>query len=722
VGTLFVATVKPGDVLWLVAVLEKPRADDSGWAAAINTRPIADISHVIKRLRFENGKGITAKPGALGMSLQTPRVLAAADVALLSGEASVITAMSLPTTRETTIPPADGRADRHLQTANERLLCGDLYGALDALLTSWRERRAVEVADLIDALDVRISACQPPVSEHQASTDEAQSDWINLASQKRPEDVGRLLAQLPKIARSRLRWYVQMLENFPPDPRIAIKLVDEVPNESRTFAYRPAFTAIFRMLTQINDARSAQALTERRAAIRCGYLEPRVDKTIKKTTAAPELSVEDTALVASANEQLAVIDAEHERRRPSADELLALRPIDETEAVERQLIAAVLDDPADDAPRLVYMDWLQERGDPRGEFMRLQFKGHEDRLTAKESKRERELLKEHYASWTTPLDAVLVRKRVRFSRGFLSAAETQFSTDEQRALIDHPLWATVEELDSAPDELIRKPRLQRLRRASLSGAALSELAQRKQPSALAAAYGPRFNRNGLWFRTGMSLQSIVTDDDGDIVAEPWDHQSWAPALQVGALQNLRMLSLDTPRFWRQTDPNHGKDNGWRACDDPDFRMFWTSPLLRQLHWLDLWTSSQERHDFSGWLPVIAELPALTRFTYRMVNGNSCGSPERFATFVIEPDGKKPVPMRLQLNATDLSYLTLPRQLERLLSELPNRAIPALRIEYVGSRRDANPQDLGPLAQRLAGAFEKVEIVIASPRGQADAET
>ena len=37
------------------------------------------------------------------------------------------------------------------------------------------------------------------------------------------------------------------------------------------------------------------------------------------------------------------------------------------------LYRAILDAPDDDAPRLVYADWLDEHGDPdRGEFIRLQ--------------------------------------------------------------------------------------------------------------------------------------------------------------------------------------------------------------------------------------------------------------------------------------------------------------------------------------------------------------
>jgi uncharacterized protein (TIGR02996 family) len=40
-----------------------------------------------------------------------------------------------------------------------------------------------------------------------------------------------------------------------------------------------------------------------------------------------------------------------------------------TSSTEKQLLAAVLASPRDDAPRLVYADWLMEKGDPRGELI-----------------------------------------------------------------------------------------------------------------------------------------------------------------------------------------------------------------------------------------------------------------------------------------------------------------------------------------------------------------
>ncbi len=83
-GRLFLVTVRPPkEALWLVAVLENLKFKGDEWAASPNRVPITDITALIPRLRFESGKGISAAKGALGMSLQTPRALTAADVGLL---------------------------------------------------------------------------------------------------------------------------------------------------------------------------------------------------------------------------------------------------------------------------------------------------------------------------------------------------------------------------------------------------------------------------------------------------------------------------------------------------------------------------------------------------------------------------------------------------------------------------------------------------------------
>ncbi|HEU0034436.1 MAG TPA: TIGR02996 domain-containing protein [Kofleriaceae bacterium] len=77
---------------------------------------------------------------------------------------------------------------------------------------------------------------------------------------------------------------------------------------------------------------------------------------------------------------------------------------------EQRLLAEIAANPDDDAPRLVYADLLIERGDPRGEFIRLQC----GEQTQERRDQAEALLRAHGAAWTA--EAGLVK--AYFQRGF----------------------------------------------------------------------------------------------------------------------------------------------------------------------------------------------------------------------------------------------------------------------------------------------------------------
>jgi uncharacterized protein (TIGR02996 family) len=91
---------------------------------------------------------------------------------------------------------------------------------------------------------------------------------------------------------------------------------------------------------------------------------------------------------------------------------------------EGALLEAVLADPADDAPRLIYADWLDEHGDgARAEFIRVQCAL--PRLTVSDDRywelqaRERQLLWANGKHWAGPLRRLV--KRWHFRRGLVEA-------------------------------------------------------------------------------------------------------------------------------------------------------------------------------------------------------------------------------------------------------------------------------------------------------------
>ena len=84
-------------------------------------------------------------------------------------------------------------------------------------------------------------------------------------------------------------------------------------------------------------------------------------------------------------------------------------------------LRAIIDRPDDDLPRLIYADYLDERGDPRGEFIRVQVE-----LSRRDASppvrdleaRERQLLYRHRAAWLRRLDGDWWGDAV-FERGFV---------------------------------------------------------------------------------------------------------------------------------------------------------------------------------------------------------------------------------------------------------------------------------------------------------------
>jgi uncharacterized protein (TIGR02996 family) len=483
-GSLFCVTARPDDQLWLVAVLEGPSFKKDGWQSPANSVPITDITHLIGELRFANGKGLTAKPGKLGMSLQTPRTLAAEDVALLRGAAGAETPKKKAPAKKNkeqeakkvtpkqaepkkaarkAIPAPLAAGNPDLARAMESLRAGCRASALAALLDAWGRERQPEIAALVETLGADIDRSLPPV---EGKRTELADNWLELARHSRPVDVGRLLAALTDGASTaQMRQMIPSLLAFRPDPRMSGPMVTLVGRYTSSGA-TPALTQALNLLAHVMDPRVKKELSKFKQTAR-SWLEGVYRKAQKVAGAlaeAPPLSADDREAVTAIEATLAELAA-----GPPAEAGALLAPPRAGDDVGAKLLAAVFERPDDDESRLVYADWLLERGDPRGELIQLQYKKLEGELRGDDAKRERALLKSHAADWVGPL--VLVAKDLRFARGFLDGCSVLIKTDRQRAVIGDPHWATVRELtfaaesyDSVAEEpaLLRDPGLRAL--------------------------------------------------------------------------------------------------------------------------------------------------------------------------------------------------------------------------------------------------------------------
>ncbi|HKB03335.1 MAG TPA: TIGR02996 domain-containing protein, partial [Gemmataceae bacterium] len=175
---------------------------------------------------------------------------------------------------------------------------------------------------------------------------------------------------------------------------------------------------------------------------------------------------------------------------------------------EPTLLAAVLADPGDDAPRLVYADWLDEHGQPdRAEFIRVQIELTRtpvwDPRRPGLERREADLLAEHQIEWAAPLlDAGA--QGWAFRRGFLDRVVLNVadflkygsavierttarglsptSADDWRSLLAHPaarhlrgvLFANMTDGDELAATLAELPELSGWRSLTLVSAGLTD--------------------------------------------------------------------------------------------------------------------------------------------------------------------------------------------------------------------------------------------------------
>jgi uncharacterized protein (TIGR02996 family) len=155
--------------------------------------------------------------------------------------------------------------------------------------------------------------------------------------------------------------------------------------------------------------------------------------------------------------------------------------------VGEALYQAILDDPEDDASRLVYADWLEENGGPAGqaraEFIRVQVELARGATPAraKELKSiEQRLWSEHRASWLSTLPPHLRKRDIYFQRGFLDELRmpAQLWAKHGAGLFGkNPIYrvrlsGTVSRHESS--NLVVIPHLSRIRILSLEGATIDE--------------------------------------------------------------------------------------------------------------------------------------------------------------------------------------------------------------------------------------------------------
>ncbi len=426
--------------------------------------------------------------------------------------------------------------------------------ALTGLIATWQASPATEIADAIDAIDT-IEMAPSAELDTKAWKKAAKASTAATARGALIRGIhGRTLDDTVACLEVAVTWR---------DPRVFTvvrELLETLPWTGRRSTGQ--WRKIFDVLAELGDPRT-HALVQ--------TLPPKWTVGEPLQTFLPNRLRECVAGIGaavSAPAYAAIVIA-----KPAA-------PASKSKASEAELLAAIYDHPDDDGPRLVYADWLQERSDPRGEFIALQLRGE---LDAAATKRERELVKKHGKAWLGPI-AKALHSEVTWRRGFPVKGIVKLRNQRDvETYCKDASWGTFEELTwSIGDNVISD----QLAYAGYIGPAMKNLRVAVQSNWRFVLESPV-----PWARLEvLGLEAEETGVDGF-------HAVLAARDKLPKLRSYWMV-------------------GWGAKPEWLDKLAWTPPQLET-------NTSLEDDEILEWLATAAKLPTLESFMIHAYRRYTC---------------------------------------------------------------------------------------------------
>lgn len=301
---------------------------------------------------------------------------------------------------------------------------------LETLLATWRASYDEAIGARIEAVGATAPALA--LAPHEDPTEAARA-WCTAAADTSPAALSPLLQALDELYEQvRSSWAVSCLElvaDRRPDPRLA------------TFALR-----------YLSDHSTLPQWTRRLAGSLLSVVERHGD--LRAAAALENLSLPtlSTLRVRSVATRIRhrIVDA---KKLP-----IPAPPSPSERAAGEALLAAIYEDPDDDARRLVYADWLLERDpdDPRGRLIAVQIHRETKRAGTPGAGIVKALddlrVTRHARDWYAPILRALEFSSMVFERGFLArcAIAHDLKGPGAAALFERVEWGTVRELRLAP--------------------------------------------------------------------------------------------------------------------------------------------------------------------------------------------------------------------------------------------------------------------------------
>lgn len=240
--------------------------------------------------------------------------------------------------------------------------------ALEPLRQAWEQTRQPPIASLL-ATFARVSAPSLPRFD-EGKADELHAAWMKAAKTFDAKLVTPLLAALLKGPLSDTEERLRQMASWPPDPRVAECVVDRIIfGRDPYIGARPVlWKHAYDLLPANADPRFVDRLRKNaeRLATAAAFDRNRAERPHAGRTIEPYL--QRAALVAPLQND--------EAKRVAALEAAASKALAASKASQGgdraiELLQAINASPDDPTPRLVYADFLAERGDPRAEFINL---------------------------------------------------------------------------------------------------------------------------------------------------------------------------------------------------------------------------------------------------------------------------------------------------------------------------------------------------------------
>ncbi len=340
---------------------------------AVRTRDVRLVAACTKRLKLPQ-KNSQFWPKFYAVLERTKVALAATTPGVVDAKAIAKLAKGKRApAKVVAIAPRARSTQLLLVQAREHLVAGRIAPAIDAMVERWRELRVPALADLVDRASTLLPHYDLPLPAGTAKQAEAAWDAAFADGAARmPQLLTGVLVGGVKLAELRLA----RLASLPADPRIAQRLAElaglahyRVASPVRTQFWK----AMFELLVATGDTRSAEPL-------RLAFANAAGDFAgtyYNHHRQAKRLLAPFVTAVAAATDPV----------YPTTPELAAAASL--ASAVDaaiakdpaRTLVAAIVAAPDDPAPRLVYADWLSDRGHPRGEAIVLAEAHHANTAT-----------------------------------------------------------------------------------------------------------------------------------------------------------------------------------------------------------------------------------------------------------------------------------------------------------------------------------------------------